>query len=176
MKILFLFIALLFFLFSANSVNAHCPLCTAAIGVTAIGASWLGVNKIVIGLFVGALAMSMGMWFSRIIKKKYIPFQKFIIVTGIFLLTVLPLSSITKSIYPFYISIFGDYGSLLNRTYIIDLSLIAGIIGGIIVYISPAISKKIKELRNGKGISYQTIAINIILLAIIAIIIQVSIT
>ncbi len=37
----------------------------------AAGAIWLGVSKVVVALFIGGFAMSMGMWFSKIIKKNF---------------------------------------------------------------------------------------------------------
>src|SRR3989344_9503518 len=86
-----------------KGVSAHCPLCTLGAGAAAAGAVWLGVSKVVIGLFIGAFAMSMGMWFSKIPKKKYIPFQKTLIILAIFLTTVLPLSPIFKAIGPLYL-------------------------------------------------------------------------
>ena len=61
-------------IFLAKLISAHCPLCTIGAGAAAAGAVWLGVSKVVVALFIGAFAMSMGMWFPKIIKKKYVPF------------------------------------------------------------------------------------------------------
>ncbi|MEK6817278.1 MAG: hypothetical protein AABX80_00600, partial [Nanoarchaeota archaeon] len=69
-----------FLIFLSKNVMAHCPLCTIGAGALGAGAIWLGVSPVVVALFIGAFAMSMGMWFARIIKKQYIPFQKFFIV------------------------------------------------------------------------------------------------
>ena len=70
-----LFAIPLIILLSKNAM-AHCPLCTIGAGALGAGAIWLGVSSVVVALFIGAFAMSMGMWFARIIKKQYVPFQK----------------------------------------------------------------------------------------------------
>src|SRR3989338_799616 len=97
----------------AENVSAHCPLCVIGAGAAA---TWLGVKEIVVGLFIGAFAMAMGLWFAKIIKKKYIPYQSFIITALVFLSTIIPIIAIITSehnFYPLYIFLFGDYGSLL---------------------------------------------------------------
>jgi hypothetical protein len=147
----------------AGNVMAHCPLCTAGAAVAAGGAMWMGVSKIVIGMFIGAFAVSMGLWFGRMVKKQYVPFQKTLIVALSFLLTVLPIIPLVTTIYPLQIYLAGGYGSLLNRIYIVDLALIASLFGGAIVTISPGLSKKITKLR-GKTIPYQGVALTMLLL------------
>ena len=170
-KKLLLIMLLIFPIFLlAGIVSAHCPLCTIGAGVAAAGAVWLGVSKVVVALFIGAFAMSMGMWFARYLDKKYkyIPFQYSIIVVLVFLLTVIPLSPIVKAIGPLYLSFIGDYGT----TYAVDYSLGSSLLGGIITFISPRINKKIKEKRNGKRIPFQGILLTFLLLGIAAVIIQ----
>ena len=154
----------------AESVSAHCPLCTVGVGVAAAGAVWLGVSKVVVALLIGAFAMSMGMWFSRAIekRKKFIPFQSPLIIIGVFFLTVLPLMPIVKAVGPLYLSFVGDYG----RTYALNYSLISSLFGGIITFASPEINKKIREKRNGKGIPFQGVLLTFFLLTIAAAIIQ----
>ena len=146
---------------------AHCPLCTIGAGAAAAGAVWLGVSKVVVALFVGAFAMSMGMWFSKIPKKRYVPFQKTLIVALIFLTTVLPLLPIFKAIGPLYLPFIGDYG----LTYAINYSLISSLFGGMLVFISPFLSKKINEKR-GKSMPFQGMILTLSLLLIIGALIQ----
>lgn len=153
-------------------VSAHCPLCTVGAAAAAGGALWLGVSKVVVALFIGAFAVSMGWWLGRMVKKKYIPFQRTLIIIASFLLTVLPILPIMKAISPFYLNLYGGYGSLLNRTYIIDVSLIASIAGGLLVSISPSISKKLTNLMRGKKIPFQGIIITFALLLISGLIVQ----
>ncbi len=165
-----LFLFALFTIFLVPTIIAHCPLCTVGAGAAAAGAVWLGVSKVIVALFIGAFSMSMGMWFARILdkKKKFIPFQYSIILTVVFLLTLLPLLPMFKAIGPLYLSFIGEYG----KTYAIDYSLISGLYGALITFISPSLNKKIKEKRNGKGIHYQGIMITFSLLIISALIIQ----
>lgn len=151
-----------------ESASAHCPLCTIGAGAAAAGAVWLGVSKVVIALFIGAFAMSMGMWFSNIPKKQYIPFQKTLIILVIFFSTVIPLFPLFSAIGPLYLSFIGEYGS----TFAFDYSIASSILGGVVVFISPKINSKIKEKRSGKGIPYQGIIITFSMLIILGGIIQ----
>lgn len=168
MKSKFIF-SVLASIFSINFISAHCPLCTVGAGAAAGAAVWLGVSKIVVALFIGAFAMSMGLWFSKFIKKQYIPFQKTIITTIVFLTTIIPLMPIFKAIGPLYISFIGDYGT----TYAVNYSLVSSLIGAGIVMSSSLISKNISRLRNGKIIPFQGVMITITSLLIAGGIIQV---
>ena len=159
-------------LFLIPRAFAHCPLCTAGAAIAAGGAMWLGVNATVIGLFVGAFAVSLGWWISRIIKKQYVPYQKWIIIIISFVTTVLPLLPIMTPLYPLYISIAGDYGSLLNRTYAVNLFLAGSVVGAGIVSLTPWLSAKLTKIRKGKQLPFQGIALTFVLLIIIGIIIQ----
>ena len=75
-------------------------------------------------------------------------------------------SPIFSQVRGWHISLFGGYGTLFNRTYLINLSLFSGFLGGIIVFISPFLSKKITNLRGGKLIHFQGIFITLLLLLI----------
>lgn len=173
MKIKKIFLLIPFFsLLYSGIVHAHCPLCTAGAAVAAGGALWLGISKIVVALFIGAFAVSMGWWIGNKIKKQYVPYQKHFLVLISFLLTVIPILPIVKDIFPIYISLAGGYGSLLNRTYIIDKALLASLLGGAVIYISPWVSSKITGLRNGKFIPFQGIIITFIILFILGGLIQ----
>ncbi|GBD34786.1 hypothetical protein HRbin35_00537 [bacterium HR35] len=85
---------------------------------------------------------------------------------------VLPLKLYFYETGSFYLYLFGDYGSLFNRTYVYDKFLLGSIIGGIIILISPSISKKIIQLRQGKIFPYQGLIINFLLMILISIIFQ----
>jgi len=157
-----------------ESVMAHCPLCTVGAGAAAAGAVWLGISKVIVALFIGAFAMSMGIWLSKLIKKQYIPFQKSLIIIIIFLTTVLPLLPIFTHVRGVLVDLFGEYGTLLNRTYVVNLSLLNSFLGGFIVLISPLLSRIIKE-KVGKGMPFQSILLTFFLLAIASLIIQFAI-
>ncbi len=171
--LLFLF-GSFFLIFLSKSVMAHCPLCTIGAGAVGAGAIWLGVSPVVVALFIGAFAMSMGMWFARIIKKQYIPFQKFFIVAIIFFTTVIPLilMPIFKALGPLYLSFIGDYGT----TYVFNYSLASSFLGGLIVLSAPSISKFITKKRNNKTLPFQGILLTLVLLVIAGVLIQFSLS
>ncbi|MBC8500768.1 MAG: hypothetical protein ISS25_00135 [Nanoarchaeota archaeon] len=161
-----------FSIFLVKKAEAHCPLCTIGAGAAAGGAALLGVNQGVIGVFIGGFAVSMGWWVARLIKKQFIPFQKWALILLSFVLTIFPILPIMSDVHATYISIMGDYGSLLNRTYLLNIFLIGSIIGGIIVSSTPWLSSKITKLRKGKMVPYQGIILTLLLLIITGGIIQ----
>ena len=171
MKKLLLLIPFLSIFFVKN-VEAHCPLCTIGAGAVAGGAVYLGVNQAAIGVFIGAFAVSMGWWVSRLIKKQFIPFQKWALIILSFVLTIFPILIIMSDIQPLYISIMGGYGTLLNRTYLLNLFLIGSVIGGITLSLTPWLSSKITKLRKGKMVPYQGIILTFLPLIIIGVIMQ----
>ena len=79
------------FLLLMQSAYAHCPLCTAGAAFAAGGAAWIGISKAAIGIFIGAFAVSTGWWASNLLKKKYIPFQKPLLILFSFAATIIPL-------------------------------------------------------------------------------------
>lgn len=161
-----------FFLLSIQVVNAHCPLCTMGAAAVAVGAAWYGVKTVIIGLFIGAFAVSMGYWISNMIKRQFIPFQRSSIILLSFVTTIIPLLSVIKDVTSFYVSFAGDYGSLLNRTYLINIFLVGSIFGGILVVLAPLISNKITQLRNGKILPFQGTILTILMLVVASIILQ----
>ena len=165
-----LLLPLLSILFLPNAF-AMCPLCTAGAAVAAGGAVWLGVKAQVIGIFIGAFAISTGWWTSKLVKKQYVPYQRLLLILILFLATVIPFIPFMTPLYPMYISIAGDYGSLLNRTYAVNLFLAGSIVGGIITSLTPWLSDKITKLRR-KQIPFQGISLTFILLMVIGTIIQ----
>lgn len=173
--IILIALSLVLLIFLVENAMAHCPLCTAGAGVAAAGAVWLGVSQIVVALFIGGFGVSMGMWFSRLIKKKYIIYQGALIVIASFLLTVLPLLPIITNehnVFPFYVSLFGEYGSLFNKTYLFDYSLMSSLLGGFLVFISPKVSRGISKIRNGKKMPFQGTLITLLMLVVAGGIIQ----
>ncbi len=172
MKIKFFLISLLVFSILAFPVLAHCPLCTAGAAFVAGGAVVFGVHRMVIGVFIGAFAVSMGIWFGRAIKKKFMPFQKTAIVLVSYLLTILPIWPFLKDSHPLLLNLIGDYGSLLNRTYMIDYFIAGSIIGSFIVIIAPFLSEKITSIRNGKHTPFQGIVLTFLLLITAGILLQ----
>lgn len=108
----------------------------------------------------------------ELLKNLLINFSKPLLILISFLSIILPLKLYFYEIGAFSIFWFGDYGSLFNRTYVYDKFLFGSIIGGLVILISPLISKKIIELRRGKIFPYQGLLITFILLILISILFQ----
>lgn len=166
------FVLAAFVLLLADSAFAHCPLCTVGAGAAAAGAVWLGVDNIVIGIFLGAAALAMGLWFSKLVKKKYVPFQKWAISSFSFASIIIPVLPLMQGYSSVYVSLAGSYGSLLNRTYLINLFVVGSIIGAAIVAVAPSISGAITKKR-GKTVPYQGIVLTFFLLAMASVIAEV---
>ena len=161
-----------FFFFLLPASEAHCPLCTITAAAAAGGAMWLGVNEAAIGVFIGAFAVALGLWIARKIKQR-IPFQKSLLTAGSYFATVLPMLPLMKGFVPWYLSLAGTYGSLLNRTYLINLFLIGSIIGAVLTLLGPVASKGITHLRNNKTFPFQGMGITFFLLLFSAVLLQV---
>src|SRR3972149_9567805 len=87
-------------------VHAHCPLCSAAIGGAAVAASYYGIDFSIIGLFIGAFALSTGIWIANWVKKQYIPHQKKLIILSSLALTIIPVIPIVPDAFYAPIRIF----------------------------------------------------------------------
>ena len=164
-----------FFLFIAAlpGAHAHCPLCTMGAMAAAGTAAWLGVKGSIVALFIGAFAVSMGLWISKMIKKQYFPHQTSLLVAASALTTILPIMPILKSntpadYYPILISVVGGYGTMLNRTYLITIPFVTALLGGLIVLIAPWLSRKISEAHNGVILPFQGTLLTLLLLIISA--------
>lgn len=166
-------LGLAFSLLTTGVVHAHCPLCTGGAAAAAGAAALLGVKYGAIGVFLGAFAAAMGFWLPRLIKKRYIPHQRRVVFWVVYLSTLLPLIPFTRDYSSVYISWFGDYGSIGNRTYLINWFIVGAVLGSLIVWVSPAISTNITEWRKGKSIRFQGLGITFALLIITAVFFQV---
>jgi len=166
MKILL--IALLILLLPIKAVLAHCPLCTIGAGGATLLAIYLGISVAPVGVFIGAFALAIGLWSAKLLKKQYIPQQANIIGALSFLSIVIPVMPLMKDYSSLYVPWIGNYGS----TYLINKFLLGAVIGAFLLFISPYISRKIINLRDGKMIPYQGIAITFVLLSITSIILE----
>src|SRR3989344_2126707 len=153
-KAFFLFI-FLFLILGIKQVSAHCPLCAGAVGAAAVGASYLGIDNSIVGLFVGAFSISTGLWFARKIKKRYFKFQSFSIMLSSFLFTVIPSAKIVNDL---------DYISLFDKIYFLDKILIGSIVGGLITLLALYLHEKIKQINGKVIVPYQGVFLTLILL------------
>ena len=158
-------------LFIPKVALAHCPLCTVGAGALAVGAAYLGVSTVIVGIFIGAFALALGLWMSKLVKKEYMYFQRFLIALIVFLSTVIPIMPLALDYGPFYVSIMGDYGTIFHNTYTVNLYVFGFILGALIVLISPYVSKLITSIRGGR-ISYQGMTINFVLLVLVSSLVQ----
>ncbi len=169
-----LLLAILLTLMLMGRAYAHCPLCTVGVAAAAGGATLLGVNISVIGLFIGAFAVSTGWMVANLIKKSFVPMQKTLIIMGSFVFTILPISPIVgQSNVPFSVFLTGEYGTWLNTTYVFDLFIIGSIIGGLLVSLAPWLSRKITDLRK-KTLPFQGVVLTLIMLLVSSALLQIN--
>jgi len=165
MKKLFLLL-ISFLIFSVPLAYAHCLLCTMAVGAAAVTAKYYGVDTSIIGIFAGALAISIGLWIGLKIKKQYIRYQLPIIVILSFIISVVPIIySISSDSFYLPLLIYGAAGSLLNKVYWINKLLL----GSFWLHIY------IKKVKGKVLFPFQGIAITLVLLALTSLIIYISI-
>lgn len=159
-------------LFIPRSAFAHCPLCTIGAGAAAAGAAWLGVSYVVIGLFLGAFSLALGLWIGKMIKKQYVRNQTILLGILSFVTTIFPLRPMLKSYTSLNVYWFGEYGSLFYRTYLVDLFLVGAFLGAVVLLISPWASRQIAKKRDGKMIPYQGMIISFGSLTVLGLIFQ----
>ena len=162
------FLAVLLSLIPAK-VMAHCPLCVGGAGAAAALASFFGVSYGAIGVFMGGFAVALSLLIVNRLPEK-IPYQNIIVGWLIYLSTIIPLYPFLKGdIVPWAVSISGEYGSLMNRVYLIDLFIVGSIIGSLIVLYSMKFSSYITGMRDGKTIKFQGLLLTFALLVIAAV-------
>ena len=147
------FIGLVPLLF-ASTARAHCPLCTAGAAGAAAVASALGIGLEIIGVFVGAFAVAMGLWTTSYVSEKYVPGQTWLLPLALYLSIVVPILPVMSEQFSVYVSLTGEYGSLLNRTYLVNTFLVGAILGGVLTAITPRLSNLISEAR-GSTVPFQ---------------------
>lgn len=158
-KRFFYFLGSIFaFLFSIPQVYAHCPICAIAVGNGVILARFWGLNDIIVGIWVGAFVVSMGLWVHKLLKKKYIPLQEFVF-------TIL---SFAATAIPFYFA--GLIGNPMYVKWGIDMLLLGMVVGTVLTVAGFEISKLVKAKRGKTLIPFQTIIFTVVLLAIASLI------
>ncbi|MFQ6115415.1 MAG: hypothetical protein ACE5NG_15250 [bacterium] len=177
-KKLNMILAVFTLVFLPRAVFAHCPLCTIGAGALAVLAAKLGVSVFVIGIWLGAFGLALGLWIGRLIimkfKRKFIPYQTPLIGLASFAATILPLRLMFKEYTSLYLPLAGDYGSLLNRTYVLDVFVIGSIAGAVVLALAPYLSRLVTRLR-GRKFPYQHMAITFGLLLLVSVVIEIVI-
>lgn len=159
-------------MFVPNIAKAHCPLCTVGAGALAIGAKYIGVDTAVVGIFIGAFALALGLWIAPLLKKQYIPYQQQILVVLIFLSTIIPITPLIQEYRFINLYLFGENGSLLNRSYMFNLFILGVLVGAGLLYIAPHVSAWLKRRRKGVIFPYQGMIITFTLLVVVSLYIQ----
>lgn len=171
MKRIIFIIGILFLVLPLYYAQAHCPLCTAGAGVAALGAKWLGFSTISIGVFIGAFGIALGLWMSRLIGNRF-PYQSTIFALASLGLTVVPLMPLMPELLPVYVAFGGEYGSLLNRTYVLNGFFVGSLFGGMVMAASPFLSRAFSTLYGSRRFPYQGLSITFTTLALVTIIIE----
>lgn len=113
---------------------AHCPLCTVGIVGGLTLTRWLGIDDIYSGIWIGALVGSISFWFGNSLKKKYLPYQEYLIFLILFLLTIMPFIYMSPSL-----ALFG--GSRLFTGLVV---------GGIVFIASGFLDKGLRQVNSGR--------------------------
>lgn len=154
-------------------VRAHCPLCSAGAGGAAAVASALGVGLGAVGVFVGAFGIATGLWTAAYVDRQYVPHQGRLLAVGVALTIVLPVLPMMDEVVPVFLSVAGEYGSPLNRTYLVNTYLLGSAVGGGVTVVTPTISRRISEFR-GSTAPFQGLALTFLLLAATATVLEVT--
>jgi hypothetical protein len=157
--------------FPLHFARAHCPLCTVGAGAAALGAKWLGFSTISIGVFIGAFSLALGIWMSRLIGNRF-PGQSAILAIVSLVLTVLPLLPLMPEPLPMYVFFGGEYGSLFNRTYVLNGFLAGSLFGGMVMAVSPYLRRAFSTLNGSRRFPYQGLIITFTTLALVTVIIE----
>lgn len=166
----FIVFVIMVFIFLPLTTYAHCPLCTAGAGILALIAASLGVPAVIISTLLGGFALAMGLWFAKIIKKKYFNYQDYLVAGLVYLSTVLPLWPVLKEYKILYAPLLG-FDKYANKVPV-DIYITGVILGAIILVSSPYISAKLSEIAKRQLIPFQGIAITMILLILIPLLIN----
>lgn len=159
-------------MFAPRVAHAHCPLCTAGAGAAAIGAAWLGVSQLSIGIFIGAFALAMGLWMGRIFTRRYLPLQKPLLGLLSFTSVVLPLTAFMTDVSSVYLAWGGGYGSFFNRVVTINQFILGSVAGALIMFITPFLSRWLTRARHNKLIPFQGIILTFVLLVLGSLVIE----
>lgn len=145
------------------AAHAHCPLCTAGAGVLAIAAVSLGVPALIISTLLGGFALAMGLWIAKLIKKKYIRYQDFLLAGVIYVSTVLPLWPVLKEYKTLYAPFLG-FDKYADKVPV-DVYTVGVLLGAALLIIAPYVSKQVSTVAKKQIIPFQGLLITLVLLS-----------
>jgi hypothetical protein len=152
-KLNMLAIAALMSLVLVPAVYAHCPLCTAAVGGGVAVTRFYGVDDAIVGVWIGAFIASTALWFNRVLKKKFVPLQSYLVV----------LLALHLTVVPFY---FAGLMEPSHKLFGIN-KLLVGILSGVMVlYSGLYISSKLRNKKKKAFFPFQTMAVILALLSL----------
>lgn len=110
------------YLLLASRVHAQCPVCIVTIGGSVLLSRYLGIDDLIIGIWAGALILSLGLWSATFIKKTFIKGQNWLLTALLWITTVWGLKKA------------GFIGNPTCKIHNHD-KLLTGIIGGSLVFL-----------------------------------------
>jgi len=123
---------------------AVCPICTVAVGAGLGISRYIGIDDSVVGVWIGGLIVSMGLWLSSFLQKKNIKIPRVDLISVIFmaLLTIIPL----------YFSKLIGHPS--NKLWGIDKILLGSAFGAVAFILSVKADQYLRQKNNGKVLIY----------------------
>jgi hypothetical protein len=140
-KIIFLFSCFFMFLLLAPAAQAFlpCAVCTVAVGAGVGLSRYLGIDDLIIGLWIGALCLTFVVWTVNWLKNKNKNFKGIVLVTAIFWYGMI--------IAPLFFT--GIMGHVLNKLWGIDKLLLGIAAGTVIFYLANVWYQAIKRKNGG---------------------------
>ncbi len=136
---------------------AVCPLCTVAVGAGLGVSRWLGIDDLIAGLWVGALAVSSSLWLATWVKNKQLAFPKLDWIAGILLyLLFIPTLSLMH------------ITGIVGNTFLgIDKIILGTLIGSVIFVLSVWTDKYLRSINEDQVfIYYQKVILPMLFLAL----------
>lgn len=133
---------------------AFCPMCVVATGVLTGVFRWLGVDDVIIGLWLGSFTTSLAIALNNFLvrKQRKIKFQLFLVLLGLYLAFLVAL---------YWGGAFASY----NQTWGVNKILFGIIIGNILLSLSLHFDRFLRKQNQGKiFFSHQKVVIAIGLL------------
>ncbi len=159
-KLPFILVFAIIVSYSLPAASAMCPLCTASAAIGLGVARYYGIDDIVIGIWLGALAVSTALWVNNIVKKragakfKVLPIYEALLIAAV----------IAATIVPFYFAgFFSGMPGMVDTIFGINRLVFGIIVGSLVTFIGAPMSNMVKRKRNSV-FPYQTIIITFLML------------